>query len=132
MWNRGSPDSHTSSSPPMVIVTIMLKVFMTRLKWERTAPFGRPVVPEVYMMNAGSDSGTSTPGGLYVPAADEAGQGLGSAVLDDVDDLVGDQAEVDWHDDGAQAAPRQVRLHHLPAVGHEHRHPVTLLHSAVT
>jgi hypothetical protein len=30
------------------------------LSWVCTAPFGRPVVPEVYMMNSGSSPSAST------------------------------------------------------------------------
>ena len=67
MWNSGRPDSHTSSAPVMLISTIMLAVFMNRLKWESIAPLGRPVVPDVYMMKARSCSATSMCG-----ASDEA------------------------------------------------------------
>ena len=38
-------------------------VFMMRLKCESTAPLGRPVVPDVYMMKAGACSGTSIESG---------------------------------------------------------------------
>src|ERR1039458_7840433 len=44
--------------------TIALSVLMSRLKWLRTAPLGRPVVPEVYMIRAGSCSSTATVTGV--------------------------------------------------------------------
>ena len=46
MWNSGCPESQTSSSPAR-ISWIQLSVPATRLAWLSTAPFGRPVVPDV-------------------------------------------------------------------------------------
>ena len=46
MWNSGCPESQTSSGPAR-ISWIQLRVLATRLPWVRTAPFGRPVVPDV-------------------------------------------------------------------------------------
>ena len=46
MWNSGWPESQTSSAVAP-ISSIQLSVEATRLAWVRTAPFGRPVVPDV-------------------------------------------------------------------------------------
>src|SRR5439155_5443044 len=46
MWNSGWPESQTSSSPAR-ISWIQLSVPATRLPCVRTAPLGRPVVPDV-------------------------------------------------------------------------------------
>ena len=62
MWKSGSPDRKTSSASRTPMLAITLYVLISRLKWLSTAPFGRPVVPDVYMMNAGSCSGTSITG----------------------------------------------------------------------
>ncbi len=68
MWNSGRPDSQTRSSDGRVpCMTRVLKELVTRLRWLSTAPLGRPVVPEVYMMKAGSFSlrtGRSSGSGL--------------------------------------------------------------------
>ena len=46
MWKSGWPDSHTSRGVAP-ISWIQLSVEATRLAWVRTAPLGRPVVPDV-------------------------------------------------------------------------------------
>ena len=46
MWNSGCPESQTSSAVAP-ISWIQLSVEATRFAWVRTAPFGRPVVPDV-------------------------------------------------------------------------------------
>ena len=46
MWNSGWPDSQTSSSPAR-ISWIQLRVLATSAPCVSTAPFGRPVVPDV-------------------------------------------------------------------------------------
>ncbi len=47
--------------------------------WVSTAPFGRPVVPEVYMMRAGESSGTSTVGTASCPSSSTAENREGAA-----------------------------------------------------
>ena len=47
MWHSERPESHTSPSPVMPCVEIFVYVFSNRLACVRTAPFGRPVVPDV-------------------------------------------------------------------------------------
>ena len=46
MWNSGWPESQTSSAPAC-ISWIQLSVAATRFPCVRTAPYGRPVVPDV-------------------------------------------------------------------------------------
>ena len=46
MWKSGWPESQTSSAVAP-ISWIQLRVEATRFAWVRTAPFGRPVVPDV-------------------------------------------------------------------------------------
>ncbi len=46
MWKSGMPESQTSSAPAR-ISPIQLSVLATRLPCVSTAPFGRPVVPDV-------------------------------------------------------------------------------------
>ena len=60
MWNSGTPMNPTSwlRSAPWVYSPVI--VWPVRLVWVSTAPLGRPVVPEVYMISAGLSLGTST------------------------------------------------------------------------
>ncbi len=59
IWNSGTPTKLTSrESTPLVYRAI--NVSAARLAWVSTAPLGRPVVPEVYMISAGDSSETST------------------------------------------------------------------------
>ena len=53
MWNSGTPMNPTSllMSAPLVNRTVI--AWPARLVWVSTAPLGRPVVPEVYMISAG-------------------------------------------------------------------------------
>ena len=69
MWKSGSTPYQTSSSPNRCWAASEFTEFMKRLKWLSRAPFGRPVVPEVYMMQAKSCSVTSTPGAVSSAAA---------------------------------------------------------------
>ncbi len=46
MWNSGWPESQTSSGPAP-ISWIQLSVLATSPRCVSTAPFGRPVVPDV-------------------------------------------------------------------------------------
>ena len=70
MWKSGSPDSQTWSSPdPIRSAMSRLNVFTTRLRWLSTAALGRPVVPDVYMMKAGSFSSTAASTGPAGPVA---------------------------------------------------------------
>ena len=59
MWNSGARASVRSlplKSRPMNWLT----AFQVMFPWVRTAPLGRPVVPEVYMIRQGSSSATGT------------------------------------------------------------------------
>ena len=62
MWNSGDAHRLTSSSPKSRQARIRVSDWQCRFSWESTAPLGRPVVPEVYMIRAGLSSGTSTAG----------------------------------------------------------------------
>ncbi|SKS03675.1 Uncharacterised protein [Mycobacteroides abscessus subsp. abscessus] len=59
MWNNGATATVTSSPRRPMSVPRTLIAFHSRLSWVRIAPLGRPVVPDVYMMNAGSLPSTS-------------------------------------------------------------------------
>ena len=60
MWNSGTPMNPTSwlMSGPVVYIPVI--AWPARLVWVSTAPLGRPVVPEVYMIRAGLSLGIST------------------------------------------------------------------------
>ena len=49
---------------------------MISARCERTTPFGRPVVPEVYMMKAGSCQPTSASGSASEPGAMNFSNGI--------------------------------------------------------
>src|SRR4029079_18760030 len=68
MWNSGAPDRPTRS-PCGPLATMLLYACSVRLRWESTAPLGLPVVPEVYMMNAGASSATGGQAGAAGEAA---------------------------------------------------------------
>ena len=72
MWNSGAPGAATRSSGCQPRWVTWLNTCMSRLWWVSTAPFGRPVVPDVYMMNAGSSSSTTTSSGSSPAAASAA------------------------------------------------------------
>jgi hypothetical protein len=55
MWNRGVATKLTSSSPPSWKARMMLRAWAWRLRCDKTAPLGRPVVPDVYMISAGDE-----------------------------------------------------------------------------
>ena len=71
MWNSGAPDRPTRS-PCEPLATMLLYACSVRLRWESTAPLGLPVVPEVYMMNAGASSATGGQEGAAGAAASSA------------------------------------------------------------
>src|SRR5476649_1036636 len=54
MWNRGAAHSDVPPLPMLRVVRMKAIVDIRRLRWVSTAPFGRPVVPDVYMMAAGA------------------------------------------------------------------------------
>ena len=58
MWNSGANTSVTSSSR-MSSVLAALALFHQKLACVSIAPFGRPVVPEVYMMTATASASTA-------------------------------------------------------------------------
>ena len=154
MWNSGAPGAATRSSGCQPRWVTWLKTCMSRLRWVSTAPFGRPVVPDVYMMNAGSCSSTTTSSGSSPAAASAAsnsspmtstvatsgrllaglGRDPGQRRVDDergragvgqhVGDLVGDQAEVHRDDDRAEPHTREVGLPRLHPVEREDGDPV--------
>jgi hypothetical protein len=69
MWKRGAAVTVTSpwwTPRPWVSP---LRALATALAWVSTAPLGRPVVPEVYMMPWGWDGSTSMSSGSVVAAA---------------------------------------------------------------
>src|SRR5262245_9203950 len=68
MWNSGDAHRFTSSSANSRQTRMSVSDWHMRFWWVSTAPLGRPVVPEVYMMRAGLSSGTSTAGGSAGPA----------------------------------------------------------------
>ena len=83
------------------------------LPWVRTAPFGRPDVPEVKRITAGSSSSRST-----IPAFALAADG--QLVVDDhvrrrgahaLLDLRRGEQDVQWHDDRAGAQGAEERGH---------------------
>ena len=49
---------------------------MISARCERTTPFGRPVVPEVYMMNAGSYQSPTVCGSASDPGATNFSNGI--------------------------------------------------------
>ena len=57
--------------------------------------------------------------------------GRGAAVVRDVADLVGHEAEVDRHADRAEPGRREVRLNHLEAVVRERRDAIALRRAAL-
>lgn len=61
MWNIGAAQKYTLSG---LICSAWMQVsdWASRFEWDRMAPLGLPVVPEVYMIRAGVSSGTSAPG----------------------------------------------------------------------
>ncbi len=63
MWNSGTPMNPMSllRSAPLVNRTVM--AWPVRFTCVSTAPLGRPVVPEVYMISAGESLGMSTGAG---------------------------------------------------------------------
>ncbi len=54
MWNSGAAAIVTSVEAMPGPAESMLIAFHSMLSWVSTAPFGRPVVPEVYMITQGS------------------------------------------------------------------------------
>ena len=54
MWNMGAAHSDVPPLPRLRVVRMKAMVDIKRLRWVSTAPFGRPVVPDVYMMAAGA------------------------------------------------------------------------------
>ena len=67
MWNSGDAHRFTSSSANSRQTRISVSDWHMRFSWVSTAPLGRPVVPEVYMIRAGLSSGTSAAGGSTGP-----------------------------------------------------------------
>ena len=54
MWKMGAAHSDVPPLPTVRVVRMKAMVAIKRLRWVSTAPFGRPVVPDVYMMTAGA------------------------------------------------------------------------------
>ncbi len=59
MWNSGTPMKPTSLLMSAPMVKRLVIACPARLVCVSTAPLGRPVVPEVYMISAGESLGTS-------------------------------------------------------------------------
>ena len=62
MWNSGTPTKPMSLLMSAPLVNRCVIACPARLVWVSTAPLGRPVVPEVYMISAGESLGMSTVG----------------------------------------------------------------------
>jgi hypothetical protein len=60
MWNSGVPISHVLASAGCPMWMSLLTVWTSRLSCVSTAPLGRPVVPDVYMMTAGEPGSTAS------------------------------------------------------------------------
>ena len=60
MWNSGTPMNPTSLLMSAPTVNRLVIACPDRLVWVSTAPLGRPVVPDVYMISAGESFGIST------------------------------------------------------------------------
>ena len=75
MWNSGAPARQTASwlTPPTSWV--QLTVCAKRFWCVSIAPFGRPVVPDVYISDATSSSSTSTVGTSADAAASTSSYG---------------------------------------------------------
>ena len=63
MWKKGTPMKPTSLLMSGAIVNRFVMAWPMMLTCVSTAPFGYPVVPEVYMISAGESSGMSTGAG---------------------------------------------------------------------
>ena len=68
MWNSGAA-TRVTSSPIRSGSISTLTAFQVRLAWVSIAPFGRPVVPEVYMIMQVSSSPTGSSIGSAEAAA---------------------------------------------------------------
>jgi hypothetical protein len=68
MWKSGRPESQMSPGRASISIDQLI-VFATRFWCVSIAPFGRPVVPDVYIRNARSSSSTSTSGASAEPLA---------------------------------------------------------------
>ncbi|SKS62924.1 Uncharacterised protein [Mycobacteroides abscessus subsp. abscessus] len=60
IWNMGTPMNPTSEFKSTGVLSRQVIAWPDRLRCVSTAPLGRPVVPEVYMISAGVSSGRST------------------------------------------------------------------------
>ncbi len=81
MWNSGRQPTTTSSGVIRWISTPLTSVLCRRPAWVRTAPLGRPVVPEVYSRTAmSSPSASATPGSGSCPASASANAAGSTAV----------------------------------------------------
>jgi hypothetical protein len=59
-WNSGRAPSRTSSEAISARVPAAISTLRRRFEWVSSAPFGLPVVPDVYRITAVSWSSTST------------------------------------------------------------------------
>ena len=59
MWKKGAVRKPTSESSNIFIARMQVSACSCMLRWESSTPFGRPVVPEVYMISAVDSSLTS-------------------------------------------------------------------------
>ena len=58
-WNSGRHPMITSPGPAVNSVVVATSAFVYRFAWVSSAPFGTPVVPDVYRMTASSSSARS-------------------------------------------------------------------------
>ena len=75
-WNSGSAPSTTSRGPRFSSVVLVTSTLASRLAWVSSAPFGCPVVPDVYRITAVSEGARSAiagagPTSARVPARSE-------------------------------------------------------------
>ena len=93
----------TTSSGPRPSASAALRAAALMLPWVRTAPFGRPDVPEVKRITAGSSSLALDDPGVRSTAAEQpsltnaCGIDGAHALLD----LWRGEQDVEWHDDRA-------------------------------
>ena len=76
-WNSGSPPKMTSSAVKPKTLT-QLRAFERIFAWVSVAPFGLPVVPEVYRIIAGSLTATGTGSRTVANSALSAGVSKGA------------------------------------------------------
>ena len=70
-WNSGRHPMITSPGPAVSSVVVVTSAFVYRFAWVSSAPFGTPVVPDVYRMTASSSSAAFGPVRHRLPVAQQ-------------------------------------------------------------